>query len=71
MKTITILPSKVALTIHMAAKKDFKVMMVEISIDLLKMNNLGASYPPCKSFRVRGWEEKQDIVFDFCPRPDE
>lgn len=58
MKTVTILPPKVALTIHMAAKKDFKVMMVEISIDLLKMNNLGASYPLCKSFRVRGWKEK-------------
>lgn len=66
MKTVTILPPKAVL---MVAKKDFKMIIIQISIDLLKANNLGASYPPCKSFRVGGWKEKQDIV--FCPCPDE
>lgn len=71
MKTVTILRPEAVSMIHMVAKKDFTGIIIEISIDLLKANNLGASYPPCKSFRAGGWKEKQDIVFDFCPHPDE
>lgn len=50
MKNVTILPPKAVL---MVAKKDFKMIIIQISIDLLKANNLGGLVSPaCKSFRV-------------------
>ena len=54
MKTVTILRPEAVSVIHMVAKKDFTGIIIEISIDLLKANNLGASYPHA---RVSGLED--------------
>lgn len=60
MKTVTILPPKAVL---MVAKKDFKMIIIQISIDLLKANNLGAWDPPCKSFRLEDGKRSRTLSF--------
>ena len=57
LKTITILPSKFAFKIYVAADKGFKVIITEISVKLLKVTNLEAWCPSSKSIRVGGWKE--------------